>query len=82
MLLNGAKFYNIQEPLVNMRAGYGQLERRSGLKYALSELEFQKILYKIGFLTRFEFIENSIIRFSVRIVPKKVVKKIYKVLRG
>ena len=23
MILNGAKFYNIQEPLVKMRAGYG-----------------------------------------------------------
>jgi len=82
MMLNGAKFYNIQEPLVNMRAGYGQLERRSGLKYALSELEFQKILYKIGFLNFFEFIRNSLIRFIVRIVPKKVVKKVYKILRS
>ena len=40
MILNGAKFYNIQEPLVNMRAGYGQLERRSGLKYAKEEFKF------------------------------------------
>jgi len=82
MLMNGARFYNIQEPLVNMRAGYGQLERRSGLKYALNEFKFQKILYKIGFLNKFEFIRNSLIRFIVRVVPKKIVKKIYKILRN
>jgi len=82
MIQNGAKFYNIQEPLVKMRAGYGQLERRSGLKYALSELEFQKTLYKIGFLNLFEFIRNSLIRFIVRVVPKRVVKKVYKILRS
>jgi len=82
MLMNGARFYNIQEPLVNMRAGYGQLERRSGLKYALNEFKFQKTLYKIGFLNKFEFIRNSLIRFIVRVVPKKIVKKIYKILRN
>lgn len=39
MILNGAKFYNIQESLVNMRAGYGQLERRGGFKYAIEEFK-------------------------------------------
>jgi len=81
MLMNGAKFYNSQESFVNMRAGYGQLERRSGLKYALSELQFQKKLYEMGFLNIFEFIRNSSIRFVTRIVPRTVVKKIYRVLR-
>lgn len=48
MILNGAKFYNIQEPLVNMRAGYGQLERRGGLKYAIEEFKFLKKLKEIA----------------------------------
>jgi glycosyltransferase involved in cell wall biosynthesis len=81
MLLNDAKFYNIQEPLVNMRAGYGQLERRSGLKYALEEVKFQKELLSLGFLNIFEFIRNVSIRFTSRVIPKALVKKIYKVLR-
>ena len=81
MILNGAKFYNIPESLVNMRAGYGQLERRSGIKYALSELALQKEFLKLGFINPYEFIRNVMIRFVVRIVPKSLVKMIYKRLR-
>ena len=81
MILKGAKFYNIQEPLVNMRAGYGQLERRSGIKYALSEIKLQKEFLKLGFVNYFEFIRNVSVRFIARIVPKKMVEIIYKTLR-
>jgi glycosyltransferase involved in cell wall biosynthesis len=82
LILNGAKFYNIQEPLVNMRAGYGQLERRSGLKYAIEEFKFMYTLKKINFLSFFEFIKNILIRFIVRILPKKLLKTIYQKIRG
>ena len=82
MILTGAKFYNIQAPLVNMRAGYGQLERRSGLKYAMSEITFQKELLNIGFINIYEFLRNISIRFIARVVPKSMVKLIYKRLRG
>lgn len=81
MMLNGAKFYNIQETLVNMRAGYGQLERRSGFKYARSEFVFQQELLRLGFINYIEFIRNVFIRFFARIVPKTFVKMIYKMLR-
>lgn len=81
MIMNGSKFYNIQEPLVNMRAGYGQLERRSGFKYFLSEVKLQKVFLKLGFVNYFEFIRNVSIRIVARIVPKKLVKIIYKTLR-
>ena len=81
MILVGAKFHNIQEALVNMRAGYGQLERRSGLKYAMSELIFQRELLRIGFINTIEFIRNISIRFISRILPKSLVKLIYKMLR-
>ena len=82
MILKGAKFYNIQEPLVNMRAGYGQLKRRGGLKYAIEEFKFLNRLKKIGYLSNFEFIEYAMIRFTVRILPKSLLKNIYKVLRN
>ena len=82
MILNGSKFYNIQEPLVNMRAGYGQLERRSGFKYAIEEYKFLIRLKEIGFLNGFEFCRNLLVRFTARVLPKKIVKAIYKKLRG
>ncbi len=81
MLLYGANFYNIQEPLVNMRAGYGQLERRGGLKYAIEEFKFLKRLREIGFLSFSQFIKSVVVRFIARILPKKVLKNIYKKLR-
>jgi hypothetical protein len=82
MMLNGAKFLNIQEPLVNMRAGYGQLERRSGFKYAIEEYKFQRAIFDLGFISKKEFVQNITIRFSSRIVPKFLVKKVYKLLRA
>jgi len=82
MMLNGAKFFNIQEPLVNMRAGYGQLERRSGFKYAIEEYKFQKAIFYLGFISKREFIKNIAIRFLSRILPKFVVKMLYKILRA
>jgi glycosyltransferase involved in cell wall biosynthesis len=82
MILNNAKFYNIQESLVNMRAGYGHLERRSGLKYAIREFNFLKELYNIKFFSINNFIKNVIIRFIVRILPTNLVKSIYKILRS
>jgi len=82
MILVGATFYNIQEPLVNMRAGYGQLKRRSGLKYAMNEITFQKELLNIDFINIYEFFRNISIRFTARVVPKSIVQLIYKRLRS
>jgi len=82
MILSGAKFYNIQESLVNMRAGYGMLERRSGLRYGISEYNLQKEFLKLGFIDRFEFVRNVMIRFLTRIAPKSFVKIIYQKLRN
>ena len=82
MILNGAKFYNIQESLVNMRAGYRQLERRSGLRYAKEEFKFYKEIYNIGFLNKNEFFINIITRIPIRIMPKFIIKTIYLILRG
>jgi len=81
LMLKGAVFYNIQEPLVHMRAGYGQLERRSGLQYALSEFKLQKEFLSLGFIHIFEFIINISIRFTSRVVPKYLLKKIYSKIR-
>jgi len=81
MILSGAKFYNIQEPLVKMRAGYGQLERRSGYNYAISEIKFLKELYNQGFFNIKELIIGIAIRFTARVIPRFLVKKIYQKLR-
>ena len=81
MITGGAKFYNIQEPLANIRAGYKQLERRGGLKYAMEEFKFLKRLKEIGFLSFPQFLKCIILRFIARILPKSLLKKIYKRIR-
>lgn len=82
MILNGSKFYNIQEVLVNVRAGKDQLLRRQGFKYALNELKVSYLFYKMGFLNLYEFIRNAMLKFSVRIMPKFILKFVYKFLRS
>ncbi|WP_027390041.1 glycosyltransferase [Chrysiogenes arsenatis] len=76
-----AKLYNIQEPLVHMRAGLGQLERRSGLEYAIAELIFLWELRNMGYLSNILFLRGAILRFVSRILPKVLVRKIYNILR-
>ena len=77
----GATLYNIQEVLVNMRAGNAQMERRSGWHYAKKEIGFQKELLDMGFINFYEFMRNIAIRFTTRIVPKRVIKRIYRLFR-
>jgi glycosyltransferase involved in cell wall biosynthesis len=81
MLIKEYKFYNIQEPLLNMRAGEAQITRRSGFKYALQEIDFQKRIFHLGFINSREFLLNIISRSFIRILPNMIVKKIYKYLR-
>ena len=81
MILSGSRFYNIQEPLVHMRAGEAQLQRRRGFSYGIQELAFQKKLYSLGFISRSEYLKNVSLRFSARIVPSSLTKQIYRLLR-
>lgn len=81
LILNGAKLYNIQESLANIRAGDGQLTRRSGYSYAMNEFDFQKKIFQLGFINKVEFIKNIVVRFTSRILPKKALKIIYRVMR-
>ena len=81
LLLSGYEFYNIQEPLVSMRAGYKQLERRSGLKYAINEFNIQKEFLRINFITRARFCSNVLIRFIIRLLPSAFIRIIYQKIR-
>lgn len=82
MLIVGAKFYNIQEPLVHMRAGMCQIERRSGIAYAKSELRLLKKFHDLGFLNAAEYFLMITFKFSIRVMPKGIVRQVYKLLRS
>lgn len=78
MLMNGAKFYNIQESLLSFRFSPEMFKRRGGWKYAMDELRFQKMMKQKHFISNFEFLRNVAIRFSTRIIPNSWRTFIYK----
>lgn len=69
MIKNGAKLYNEQSVVVNVRGGAAMAARRGGWKYAKSELSLQYKMLCMGLIGFPTFCQNSIIRFVVRMMP-------------
>jgi glycosyltransferase involved in cell wall biosynthesis len=80
MLMNGAKFYNIQESLLFFRFSPDMFKRRGGWKYAIDEFKFQKTIRQTGFISSMDFIRNVSIRFMTRIVPNFLRIFLYRML--
>jgi glycosyltransferase involved in cell wall biosynthesis len=80
MLLNGAKFYNIQESLLLFRLSPTMFGRRGGTGYLKKEIRFQKLLVSEGFLSKKEMFTNMAVRVFFRIVPNRVRALMYKKL--
>lgn len=78
MLMNDAKFYNIQESLLYFRSSSDMFKRRGGINYALMELKFEQELLRIKFIDKSIFIKNILIRFISRLIPNKLRTIIYK----
>ncbi len=78
LLLNGAKFYNIQESLLKFRTSPNMYKRRGGLKHAINEVKFQNLIRKMGFITFRQYCMNISIRFITRIIPNKLRELVYK----
>lgn len=78
MLLNGAKFYNIQESLLYFRFSPDMFKRRGGFKYACTEAKFQWHIHQLGFINLPKTIFNICIRFGTRIIPNGFRSWIYK----
>lgn len=78
MLINGAKFYNIQESLLYFRFSSEMFKRRGGWKYAVDEFRFQRMMRKWHFISTSEFIQNVFVRFLTRIIPNSLRTIIYK----
>ena len=81
LIMSGAKLYNIQEPLVNMRTGNNQEARRGGLKNAVLEAGVQKEFYNLGFLNFYELCRNVSIGFLIRILPSTLLKVVFRMIR-
>lgn len=78
MIMNGSKLYNLQEPLLYFRSSTEMYKRRGGLKYALTEIKFQILLHKIGYISFYQMLKNCCTRFIARIIPNQLRGFLYK----
>ena len=78
MLMNGAKFYNIQESLLYFRSSPDMFKRRGGLKYVGTEVRFQNFLLRSHFISFPRYVQNVIIRVVTRIMPNRWRAFLYK----
>lgn len=73
---------NIPELLVNARIGNDMIDRRHGIAYARCEVNFLKRQLKSVFISKTEYRKLIIKRVPVRLLPKSVLKIVYRLLRG
>lgn len=77
MLQTGAVGYNLQEPLLWMRAGSDMYKRRAGWKYAKSQRGLFKYMMSTGFINRKQYVENMIIRTGSSMAPNWVRRRMF-----
>lgn len=80
MLLNGCKGYNIQEPLLWMRAGSDMYKRRAGWKYARSQQKLFGYMRQRGFITTGRYIKSCLIRTCSSCAPNWMRESAFKSL--
>ena len=79
MCLAGAKFYNIQENLVQIRIDEHTFERRHGLKYYKSIKGLLKFMHKNKMIGFFKYTKEKVVRFIGHVlVPRKMKNRLYK----
>ena len=69
MIMNGARFYNIQEVLYYVRTSPALIARRGGWRYMCNEIKTFRFFYNIGFYSRKDLLRNIITHSPVRILP-------------
>lgn len=69
MLMAGYQGYNIQEPLLYMRAGSDMYLRRAGWKYAKTQARLFKFMKEQGFIGSGQYIKSCVIRSGSSLAP-------------
>lgn len=81
MIQKGYVVANIPEKLIKARIGNDMIGRRHGIAYSKHELFFFKRQLKTGFINKNEFLKLCVLRLPVRLLPKRILQKIYQLLR-
>lgn len=78
MLKAGCVLHNLQESLVYFRFSEDVFKRRGGWKYNKSIIKLQKELYKMSYITGFQYIRNVFIRSIIALIPNWMRSLFYK----
>lgn len=70
----GYQGYNIQEPLLHMRAGSDMYLRRAGWKYVKTQAKLFKFMKEQGFIGSGQCIKSCVIRGGSSLAPNWVRK--------
>lgn len=81
MLQSGLKVKNISDILLYMRTSSDMYLRRGGWKYAKDMIRFHWWMYRCGWSNFWDFCTGAIPHAVVCVMPNKVRKKIYDMLR-
>ena len=69
MLQKGSVGYNLQEPLLWMRAGSDMYKRRAGWKYAQSQKALFKYMKDSGFISAVQYMKSVTVRTASSLTP-------------
>lgn len=78
MLMAGCQGYNIQEPLLHMRAGSDMYLRRAGWKYAKTQAKLFKFMKQQGFIRNGQYIKSCLVRSGSALAPNWLRKFMFK----
>ena len=78
MLQKGFVGYNLQEPLLWMRAGSEMYKRRAGWKYAKSQKALFKYMRDSRFISESQYVMSLITRSASSLLPNRARELIYK----
>ena len=69
MLIAGYQGYNIQEPILHMRAGSAMYKRRGGWAHAKSQVYLFRYMRSQGYVTEGQFLSSVILRVGSSMAP-------------
>lgn len=79
MIQAGFQGYNIQEPLLWMRAGSEMYKRRAGWKYVKSQITLFKYMKDIEFISEVQYLKSISTRFLSSLMPNGIREAMFKI---
>ena len=78
MLLAGSRGYNLQEPLLWMRAGSDMYRRRSGISYARSQRDLFRYMKNQNFIGTADYYTSCLVRTASSLAPNWLRERLFR----